>query len=66
VNQLGKKLPGGIIRVALQPQQSQAMHILDRRVVPRVFLLEGLIYFGFSALVSAKSGFSGFAALCVH
>jgi len=53
-------------RVAPQPQQSQAVHVFDRRFVPRVFLLESLIYFHFSPLASVKRRFGGFATLCIH
>ena len=62
----GSNLAGGVFRLALLPQYSQALHVFDRRFVPRLFWSDRLIYFGLSTLVPVKRKFGGFAAFCVH
>jgi hypothetical protein len=45
------------LRVTLQPERTQAVHVLDRRFVLCVFLLEGAVYLGLSTLVLVECGF---------
>ena len=54
------------LRVALKPKQTQAVHVLDRRFVLCVFLLEGAVYLGISALVLVECGFGYFAIFGAH
>jgi hypothetical protein len=49
---------------ALQTQCSEAMHILERRLVARLLLPQCIIDFCFSALIPIEYSFCDFTLLC--
>ena len=54
------------LRVALQPQRSQAVHIFDHRLLPGMLLLEGILNLRLPTLVLIEYGFGHFAMFCAH
>jgi hypothetical protein len=54
------------LRVALQPQRSQAVHIFDRRIVLGMLLLKGVLDLRLTAFVFIENRFGYFVGLCAH
>jgi hypothetical protein len=52
--------------VTLQPQQPQAVHVFDRRLMSRLFLFQRDVDLGFAALISVENGFGNFAVIGAH
>jgi hypothetical protein len=42
------------------------VHVLDGRLTPRIFLLQGVVYFLFAPLIALKNRFSDFALVPSH
>jgi hypothetical protein len=54
------------LRVALQAQRPQAVHVFYRRLVPGMLLVEGILDLRLPALVFVKYRFGDFALFCAH
>jgi hypothetical protein len=54
------------LRLALQPQRSQPVHIFDRRLVPGMLLLQRAFDLRLTALVFIENSFGCFAVFCAH
>jgi hypothetical protein len=54
------------LRVALQPERSQAVHIFDHRLVPSMLFLEGILNLRLATLVFIEYRFGYFAVFCAH
>jgi hypothetical protein len=59
-------VPLWVIRVALQPERSQTLHIFHRRFMLSVFLPEGTVNFRLPPFAFIEKRFGNFAIFCAH
>jgi hypothetical protein len=54
------------LRVSLQPERFQALHIFDRGLMPGMLLVEGVINFSLLPFALVECRFGHFAIFCAH